>query len=687
MKTYPTSKIRNIALVGHGGAGKTSLVEAMAKFAGATNRLGRIEDGSTLSDFDDEEKRRQMSVNATLVSVEYNDHKYNLLDTPGFADFVGEVKSALQVADAAIIVVDATSGVEVGTERVWQYCDELNLPRIIVINKMDRENANFEEALASVQALAEDRKLVPAVVPIGAKQNFSGVIGLLSRGALYGSETDAKAIPPEHADAVEEGRTAFIEAAAEGDDELIMKYLDGEELTNEEIMRGFGQAIIQGSFAPVLVTSATNEVGIYALMQALWRYLPSPDAVPRTASQQEVVASDDEPLSLFAFKTTADPYVGRMTFFRVMAGKLTNDSKIWNFTRSAEERFGTFYTMCGKEQIAVDTLHAGDLGMVPKLGHTLTGDSLGDKAHPLTFDKVSFPSQLYSVAVTPATQADASKMGTTLTRLTEEDLTLRWYNDTTTKETILSGMGDQHIDLAIHKAEARFGTKLQTALPRVPYRETITKPAAAMYRHKKQTGGAGQFGEVHMRVEPLEVPDGEEAPDLEFANEVFGGAVSNNYMPAIEKGVRSVMEQGAIAGYPLEALKVAITDGKEHPVDSKPVAFEIAGREAFKEAVRQAGARLLEPVMSVEIIVPESAMGDVLSDLNTRRARVLGMDQQGRKSVIKAEVPLAEMQRYVTDLRSFTQGRGAFEMSYLRHELVPPHLQQDIVDAAKKDDE
>lgn len=685
MNDYSTENIRNVAIVGHGSTGKTTLVEAILHNFGVTSRMGRIEDGTTASDYDDEEKKRKMSISTSLVVVEEGGVKINLLDTPGFADYVGEVKAALQVADAAIIVVDAVSGVEVGTEIVWQYCDELNLPRMIVINKMDRENANYKQALESVQALDPNRKLVPVEVAVGEKANFKGVIGLLSLEALMGASHEGQPYPPELKEEVEAARLRFVEAAAEGEDELTMKYLEGEELTREEIMHGFKMAINRGSFAPVLMTAATSEIGIYPLVLAIRRYLPSPaDRPARVADdgkggEVSIATDPNGPLSVFAFKTLADPFVGRMTFFRVMSGTLLPDSRLWNHTRGNEERFGTVYTMRGKEQISVAKLAAGDIGMVTKLSTTLTGDSLGDREQGWLLPPTVYPGRLFSVAITPHSQADQAKMGTTLTRLCEEDPTLHWHNDPTTKETILEGMGDQHIEVALSKAAARFGTSLDSHIPRVAYRETITKVASDMYRHKKQTGGAGQFGEVHMRVEPLT-----DSSEMQFTSEVFGGAISSSYFPAIEKGVRSVMSEGVIAGYPLEALKVIITDGKEHAVDSKPIAFETAGREAFKLAVAKAGPRLLEPIMLLKIIVPEANMGDILSDLNTRRARVMGIDQEGRKSVITAEVPLAEVQRYVTDLRSMTAGRGVFSMEYVRHDLVPAHIQEQVVSEAKK---
>lgn len=699
MKEYGTDAIRNVALIGHGSAGKTSLVEAFLHFTGATTRLGRVEDGTATADFEDEEQRRHISISSAQIVVEYEGIKINVLDTPGFTDFVGEVKSALQVADAAIVVVDAVAGVEVGTELVWAYCEELNLPRFVVINKMDRDNADFQQALASVQqVLAGDKKLVPATIPWGEKQGLQGVIGLLSQKARPGAGKEAQDVPADMADEVAAARTELEEAAAEGDDDFMMKYLEGDALTPDEIEAGFKKAVAAGTFVPVFAAAATAEVGIGPILAGVQRYIPNPAergaaaAVDGAGSETEVIAADGGPLSVYAFKTTADPFVGKLTYMRVMSGVLESDTRVWNHSKGEEERIGTLHIMRGKEQIAVKRLHAGDIGTVPKLGQTVTGDSLGDKGNPLHFPAPTYPGSLYAVAVTPRTQTDQAKMGPALARLCEEDPTLHWRNDPTTRETILEGMGDQHIEVALRRAEEKFGTGIDTKTPRVPYFESITRTAHAQYRHKKQTGGAGQFGEVHMRVEPYDQADKSEKKghgneNFWFVNEVFGGAISSGYMTAIEKGITTVMRDGVIAGYPVEKIAVAITDGKEHPVDSKPIAFEIAAREAFKLAVRDAHPVLLEPIMLMKITVPETNMGDVLSDMNSRRARVQGMETEGGKSIVTAEVPLAEVQRYVTDLRSITQGRGVFSMEYVRHDQVPTHIAEEVIAQAKREAE
>jgi elongation factor G len=683
MKEYTTEFIRNLALVSHSGAGKTMLAEAFLHFTGVTTRLGRIEDGSTAADFEDEEIRRGLSLSTAVIPVEYKDHKINFLDTPGYTDFVGEVISALSVSDGAVVVVDAVAGAEVGTEIAWSYCDEFNLPRFVVINKMDRDNANFRRAVDSVQQLSEAR-LIPLQLPWGEKQDFKGVIDLLTMKAYPGDGKSAEEIPAEFSDEAESAHMELVEAAAEGKDELLMKYLEGEELSPKEVMQGLKGAILEGAYLPVFVSAATAETGLAPLLEAMVELMPSPaDVLPAKAQgkdgEEQLAASSAGPLAAYVWKTTADPFVGKINYFRVYSGLLRSDSRVWNQSKSVEERLGSLIVLRGKEQINVSQVHAGDIASVPKLGSTSTGDTLCDRGHPLELPVPEYPSALYRVAVTPKTQADSAKISPTLTRLCEEDMTLSWYQEPSTNQTILQGMGGQHIDVAIRKAESKFQTGLNTEEPRVPYRETITKNGYSQYRHKKQTGGAGQFAEVYMRVEPLK------EEEFEFVNEVFGGAISGNFMPAIEKGVRNVMRAGVLAGYPVENVKAVVTDGKEHPVDSKPVAFEIAGREAFKLAVKDAAPVMLEPIMTVEITVPEANMGDVLGDLNTRRARVQGMDTQRGRSIVKAQVPLAEMQRYTTDLRSITGGRGVFTMEFSHYEVVPAHIAQDVITARQKE--
>ena len=684
MKDYSTESLRNVALVSHGGGGKTSLAEALLFLTGALTRMGKAEEGNTVSDFEDEEIRRKLSLSTAILPCEYRDHKVNLLDTPGYTDFIGEVISALRVADGALVLVDAVAGVEVGTEVVWERCQELKLPRLVVVSKMDRENASVSSALASIRSLSPDVHFVPFQSPWGEGQQFKGVIDLLSMKARPGDGRASEAIPDDQRAEAEEARIAVVEAAAEGDDALLEKYLDGQELTAEEIARGARQGVRSGRLVPVCFAAGSAGIGTAPVLDLILDLFPSPAEAPPATAQgkagpESLPASEAGPLAVYVWKTTADPFVGKLTYLRVYSGILSSDSRVWNQTKGAEERLGTLHVMRGKEQIAVKTLHAGDIGTVAKLSDTGTGHTLCDKGHPLTLATPKYPNALYSVAVVPKTQADSTKMGASLTRLSEEDPTLSWRQEPSTNQTILQGMGDQHIDVAIRKAETKFQVGLTTETPRVPYRETITRTGKSMHRHKKQTGGAGQFAEVHLQVEPFA------DDDFEFVNRVFGGAISHSFMPAIEKGVRGVMKQGVIAGYPVRNVRVAVTDGKEHPVDSKAVAFEVAGREAFKLAFQEAGPVLLEPIMNVRVIVPEANMGDVLSDLNTRRARVQGMESERGRSVVTAQVPLAEMLRYTTELRSITGGRGIFTMSEDHYEVVPQHVAQEVIAARQRD--
>lgn len=683
MKEYTTDKIRNIALASHSSSGKTMLAEAFLHYTGATTRLGKVEDGSTVADYEEEEHRRGLSLSTAIVPIEYKDYKINVLDTPGYTDFVGEVISALRVADGVIISVDSVAGVEVGTEIAWRYSEEYKLPRFVVINKMNRDNANFRKALDSVQLLSDSR-LLPLQLPMGERQDFSGVIDLLSMKAYPGDGKEAVEIPAEYKDDAESARMELIEAAAEGEDALLEKYLEGEDLSSAEIINGLKKIVCSGEFVMVFVAAGSALIGIGPLLDGIIELMPSPADIAAvtalgTSGEENITANDVGPFAAYVWKTTADPYVGKITYFRVYSGMVNSDSRVWNQNKDSEERLGTINIMRGREQIAVKNVHSGDIATVPKLNITSTGDTLCDKGHPLTLQTPDYPNALYQVAVSPKTQADSAKLSPTLTRLCDEDMTLSWHQEPSTKQTILQGMGDQHIDIAVRKAESKFQTTLSVELPKVPYQETITRMGDAMYRHKKQTGGAGQFAEVHMKVEPFK--DGE----YSFSNDVFGGSISSNYMGAIDKGVKTVMNDGVIAGYPVKNVHVSVYDGKEHPVDSKPVAFEIAGREVFKLAVKDASPVLLEPIMDVRIVVPETNMGDVLGDLNTRRARVQGMDSEKGHSIVTAKVPLAEMQRYTTDLRSITGGRGVFTMELSHYEVVPTHLTQEILDARQKE--
>ncbi len=684
MKEYGMEQLRNVVLLSHSGAGKTSLAEAMLYNTGATTRIGKVEEGTTVSDYDPEEIKRKISLNLTLIPCEWRECKINLLDTPGYLDFQGEVKSGTRVADAAVMVLDGVAGVEVGTELVWKTADERGLPRLVVINKLDRENANWRRVLAQLQEQFESH-FVPLQVPVGQEADFRGVIDLPSQRARVGARGEPAEVPEERMKDVESAREQVIETAAEADDELLMKYLEGEELSEEEISQGLKARIGAGEVVPVLCASATGNIGVVPLLDAILTYLPSPaDAQPPQATnpalgEDEVLEGGDlAPLAALVFKTLADPYVGKISYFRVYGGIMQSDSRLFNPGRHEEERISQLYVARGKEQIPVDRVRAGDIGAVARLSDTTTGDTLCDQSHPLLLPAIEFPQPVYSVAIEPKTKADSAKISPSLTRLVEEDPTFEWHQEPGTRQTILSGIGDAHIHIAVQRLADKFGLDVLTSVPKVPYRETITRTATARYRHKKQTGGAGQFAEVFLRVEPLSRGEG-----FQYEWEVFGGAVSSSFQPSIEKGIRQVMEQGVIAGYPVADILAAVYDGKEHPVDSKDIAFQIAGREVFKLAVLEAGPTLLEPIMNVTITVPEEYMGDVLGDLNTKRARVQGMEQERGASTITAQAPLAEMQRYATDLRSITQGRGIYSMTFSHYEEVPGYLAEGIIAQAK----
>jgi len=686
MKEYTTEFLRNVALVSHGGAGKTMLAEAFLHATGGTTRLGKVEDGTTVSDYDDEENRRKISIYSSVIPVEHRDHKINVIDAPGYTDFVGETISALSVADGAIILVDAVSGIEVGTELAWRYADEFNLPRFFVINKMDRDNADFAKTFATIEEFvqAHGKRVVQVHIPIGEKQDFKGVVDVIGMKAYMGDGKTTAEIPAELKEVAEKAHFAMVEDAAEGEDELMEKYLENGSLTDEEMVRGLEDVIYSGEFVPVFCAAGAREIGIIPLLNDIIDLIPPPDKAPKRVAQgkdgeEELKAVDSDPLAAYVWKTTADPFVGRMSYFRVLSGTIQADSHVWNQNKEADERMSGLHFQRGKEQIATKIVHAGDIASVSKLNTTATGDTFCDKGHPLTVVSPKFPAALYRVAITPKTQADAAKISSTLTKLCEEDMTLTWYNDSITHETVLQGMGDQHIDVAIQRAQIKFQVGLSTHEPRIPYREGITRKASAQYRHKKQTGGAGQFGEVHLRIEPL--PN----EDFAFEDELVGMNLSRSYLPPIEKGIKATMERGAFAGYPMSNVKVIVYDGKEHEVDSKPVAFEIAGREAFKLAVQDAGPVLFEPIMNVRVTVPDANMGDVMSDLNTRRGRVQGTDSERGNTIITAHVPMAEMTRYTTQLRSITGGRGYFAMEFDHYDVVPNHIAGTIIEAHKKE--
>jgi elongation factor G len=685
VKDYATEAIRNVALAAHGGTGKTSLTEAIAFRAGVVNRLGRVDEGTSVSDFDPDEIKRKISVNVSVVPLEWKGTKINLIDTPGYADFVGEEKSGLRAADSAIILVDASAGVQVGTENAWRFADERELPRLVFVNRIDRENADFDR-VAEALATQFGRKCTPLQIPVGSQDHFQGVVDLLTLKAYTGEKDEEGPVPADLQDQASSYRERLVEAIAENDDELLSRFLEGEELSEEKLRKGLRTAVVSGTLVPILTGSATKNLGVSALMDTMANCLPSPaDAGPvkaKTPSGSEEVLQPNPtaPLAALVFKTTADPYVGRLSFIRIYSGTLKSDSQIWNANKNQAERVGQVFHQHGKAQEPVNHLVAGDIGVIPKLAETATGDTLCTREHPLVLEPTHFPSPAFAASVTPKTKADADKVGVSLHRIAEEDPTLSVGRSPDTGELILSGLGESHVEVAVEKMQRKFGVGVDMKTPRVPYKETITVKTNSEYRHKKQTGGAGQFGQVTLTLEPQPRGTG-----LEFSEKVVGGAVPREFFPAVEKGVREAASEGVIAHYPLVDVKVTLVDGKYHPVDSKAIAFEIAGMQAVKQGVQQAKPVLLEPIMSMEIHVPEHFTGDVISDLNSKRAKVHGMVPQDGETIISAEAPQAEIQRYATDLRSLTQGRGSFSTEFDHYEEVPAHVAQKVIDEAKKE--
>jgi elongation factor G len=680
MKEYATENIRNVALIGHGSTGKTSLSEAMLFSAKTINRLGRVDDGTTTSDFDPDEIRRSFSVNLSVLPFEWQGAKLNILDTPGYADFVGEVKCGVRAADAAVIMVCAASGVQVGTEYAWAYADEQNLPRLVFINRMDRENADFHQTLSQLQEMF-GQKCVAFQLPLGAQANFRGVVDLLTMKAYVGEKGEAQDVPKELLEQATSLREKLVEAAAETDDTLITKYLEGEDLSEEELRRGLRMGVIRGSLIPVLTGSATKNIAVTLLMDALCRCLPSPTDMAVAVQDGEPIQADAKgPLVALVFKTTADPYVGRLTYFRVYCGTLKADSQAWNANKGSAERIGPLYLIRGKSQEQVSQVLAGDIGAVAKLAETSTGDTLASHEKSIILPGISFPEPAFSGAVHPKSKADLDKMGSALTRIAEDDPTLRVSRNQDTNETILSGLGDSHVEVAVEKIRRKFGVDLEMTTPKVPYKETITASSSAEYTHKKQTGGHGQYARVAIELTPLPRGSG-----FEFAQRIVGGVVPRQYISSVEKGVVEALQEGVLARYPMIDMKVTLFDGKEHPVDSSDIAFKIAAAAALKKGAQEAHPVLIEPIMNLQVAVPEANTGDVISDLNGKRAKVLGMTPEGTRTVIEAQAPLAEVQHYAADLRSMTQGRGSYSMQFSHYEEVPAHVVQRIIEQAQKE--
>jgi elongation factor G len=673
MPKYGLDNIRNTVLLSHCGAGKTSLSEAILFTAGAISRLGRVDDGSSTSDYDPDEVKRKISINLSLLPCQWRDTKINLIDTPGYADFVGEVKAGMRVSEGAIIAICAASGVEVGTELVWGYCEEAKLPRIIFINKMDRENADFFRTVEDVRARFS-AKCLPLQLPIGAHTSFQGMVDLLTMKGYTGSPPKEAEVPSSLQSQADSYREKLIEAIAEIDDALIEKYLGGEEISLEELRKTLRQAVTSGSVIPILTGSALQNVGTNSLMDAICDYLPSPKEQKVATDGGSFEPSEDGTLGALVFKTSADPYVGKLTYFRIYTGSMSSNSQVWNASQNTMERIGQLFMLRGKAQEPVSQIVAGDIGAVAKLNVTGTGDTLCHQDKPMRITPVRFPEPTFSEAVHPKTKTDVDKMGTALARLIEEDHTLRVRRELDTAETILSGMGDTHLAVAAEKIQRKFGVNVELAIPKVPYKETITVPSKAEYKHKKQTGGHGQYGHVLLELEPL--PSGS---DNEFTERVVGGSVPKNYIPAVEKGVKEAYQEGVLANYPVVGVKTTLYDGSFHPVDSSEICFKIAGAQAFKKGVAEGRPILLEPIMNLKVTVPSDLTGDIIGDLNTKRARVLGMNPQGNTNIIEAQAPLAEIQRYAIDLKSMTQGRASYTMEFDRYEEVPAQITQRIV--------
>lgn len=687
MKSYNTEKIRNVGLFGHGGGGKSSVAEAMLFASGAINRLGRVEEGTTTSDYDPEETKRHISVNLSLIPCEWKENKINVIDTPGYQDFVGEVRAAVRVVEGAVVLVDAVSGVEVGTEMMWKACDEYKLPRLVFVNRIDRENADFGRALESARSHFGN-KVVAFQMPIGMQDKFQGVVDLVRMKAYLGAKGEEAAIPADMQAAAAAGREKLVEAAAETDDNLVLKYLEGEALTEDEIIGGLKSGVLTDKIVPVFVGTATANKAIPCLLDAIVDYLPSPvlgapvvGANPVNNKEEKREASDMAPLAALVFKTTADPYVGKLTYFRVYSGTMHSDTRVFNASKGVEERLGQLFVMRGKTQEPIVQIGAGDIGAVAKLSETGTGDTISAKESPVVLPGITFPSPAFSASVHPKTKADLDKMGQAMQRLAEEDPTLRVRREVDTAETIIEGMGESHVDVAVERMKRKFGAEVLLEVPKVPYKETILRQTQAHHRHKKQTGGHGQFGEVYIRLEPLPRGSGK----IEFTEEVVGGSVPKNFIPAVEKGVYEAAVEGVLAGYPLTDVRAVLYDGKYHDVDSSEMSFKIAGREAIKSGVLEAAPVLLEPVVTIQVTVPDQYMGDVIGDLNSKRARVTGMEQAHGLAVVSATAPLSEVQRYSTDLRSITQGRGTFSMAFDHYEEVPNHIAQTIIEKAKKE--
>ncbi|HTS50623.1 MAG TPA: elongation factor G [Bryobacteraceae bacterium] len=687
MKVYEGTDVRNVALIGHGHCGKTTLAAALLYTSGATNRLTRVDEGNTITDFDDDEIQRKLSISTALASAEWAKKKINLIDTPGFNIFINDTKASMAAADAALVLVDGVAGVEVQTEKVWSFADEFNLPRAIIINKLDRERSDFDRALASVHEIF-GRAAVPIQLPLGAEKDFKGLIDLVRMKAYtYTADGDGKGkesdIPADRADAAQKAHEALIEMVAEGNDALMEQYFDKGTLEPEQILTGLRQAIRERRIYPVLCASGLRNMGSDALLNFIVENFPAPtehQPVIATLNGQEVQRGikDNEPVSAFVFKTVADPFAGRVTYFKVMSGVVKNDANLVNARNSGAERLAHIGSLMGKTIQPLTELKAGDIGAVAKLKETLTGDTLADKGSLISYPAVKLPEPSIAFAISAKSRQDEDRLGNAVSRILEEDQSLRFYRDPQTKEFLLAGSGQQHVEVIVSRLKKRYSVDVELKAPKIPYRETIRGKADVQGRHKKQTGGHGQFGDCWIRMEPL--PRGGK---FEFANEIFGGSIPRQYIPAVEKGIVEAAANGFLAGYPVVDFKVTVYDGSYHDVDSSEMAFKLAARKAFKAAMQQAKPAILEPIMNVEVQAPVEYAGDLMGDLNGRRGRIQGMDTKGTTQIIRAQVPMAEMLSYQNDLISMTQGRASFSMEFDHYDYVPS-LQADKIIAAAK---
>jgi len=686
MAQYGLENIRNLALVAHNGAGKTSLSEAMLFNAKATNRLGKVADGSTISDYDPAEQKRSMSISLSMLPYIWQGNKINLMDTPGYPDFVGEVKSAVRVSESALVVVDAVSGIEVGTEQVWGYCEQANLARIITVNRMDRENADFIKVVEGIQK-AFGRKCVALQLPIGAHTTFQGIVDLLKMKAYTGSASQETEIPANMKAQVDEYRTKLIEVVAEADDTLMEKYLGGEELSNDEVAKGLKTGVSSGKVVPILASSGLQNIGVLPLMDAIVNYLPAPKAakVLQIGEGNKPVAVEPNaagPLGVLIFKTSADPYVGKLTYFRVYHGTFSSNSQVFNVTRNEPERIGQLFLLRGKNQEPVAEVGAGDIGAVAKLNVTSTGDTLCTKEKPVKLVPIVFPEPSFNEAVYPKTKVDLDKLGPALQKIAEEDPTLKVHRELSTAETIISGLGEIQLAVAAEKMARKFGVNVDLVTPKVPYRETITTRANAEFKHKKQSGGHGQYGHVVLDLEPMPRGSG-----VKFEEKIVGGSIPKNFIPAVEKGVHEGVLEGVLAGFPVEDVKIIAVDGSFHPVDSSEICFKIAGAGAVKKGLQEGNPVLLEPVVKLTVRAPEQYTGDIISDLNTKRGQVHGMNPSDGMNEIEAVVPLAEVQRYAMSLKSITQGKGSYSMTFSHYQEVPPLVTQKVIQARQAEKE